>query len=323
MMFANSISAKLNINKEIIVLDCLFIGSATQDVLLLIDEPPQSNRRLLARDISYVSGGIAATAASAFQTLGGSAGLVTAKGEESEITSFIVKDLEGQNFPYLQMVAVKGGMSSFSAIQVERNGSRCITHYGGCIQQINVSSIDTSMFSETKLIHLGGLSDTAVVECAQFYKENYQGIVSVDGGNYSISVLESLLPYVDIMILDDTTVKKEFALPNKAVCKYFSDKGVTVSCVTMGPHGALAYFHDEYYSAPAFPVSVLDTTGAGDNFHGAFLYCYAVRHYDMETTLRFCNTFSAITCTGLGGRSRQLCFEEIWKAIEKGEYDAK
>lgn len=62
--------------------------------------------------------------------------------------------------------------------------------------------------------------------------------------------------------------------------------------------------------------SVTDTTGAGDNFHGAFLYCL-MQGWDIERTLRFCNTFSALTCMGLGGLAAEPTLEETLQKMEE------
>ena len=82
-----------------------------------------------------------------------------------------------------------------------------------------------------------------------------------------------MLPYVDVFIPDDKTVSKTLGCSPEDACRYYAEKGVRVSCVTMGDKGSVAYAHNTFHYAPPTKVSVLDTTGAGDNFHGAFLYC--------------------------------------------------
>ena len=52
------------------MLDCLFIGSATKDILMMVDAPPASDQRIAARAVTHACGGIASVAASAFQKLG-------------------------------------------------------------------------------------------------------------------------------------------------------------------------------------------------------------------------------------------------------------
>lgn len=297
------------------MLDCLFIGSSTQDLMLLVDAPPLSDQRIVALKKSYTSGGIAATAASAFQKLGGKTGLITTVGDDSDETSYIKKDLAERHLSYLKVIKIPGAESSFSAIQIERNGKRCITHYGGCIKELNLGLLDFEVLQETKIIHLGGLDGQFIVKLAKYCKENTNAMVSIDGGNYSRDVLNSLVPYVDIMILDDKTVENAYGFSNKEACKYFADCGIPISCVTLGPKGAIAFQKGQYFFQPAMKINVLDTTGAGDNFHGAFLYCL-LQQFDLSKILLFCNAFSAITCTAMGGRVGEPTFEETIQFIK-------
>lgn len=74
------------------------------------------------------------------------------------------------------------------------------------------------------------------------------------------------------------------------------------SCVglTLGPGGSVLRYHDEIVHVPGFPVPVVDTTGAGDVFHGAFLYGF-LQGWEAGDILRFANAVSALKCTCLGG----------------------
>ena len=131
------------------MLDCLFIGSTTKDTLLLVDAPPASDQRIAASAVVHTCGGVASVAASAFQKLGGSAGLITAVGDPSDVTDFIAKNIMARNLPYASLLRVPGTNSPFSAIQVESNGKRCITHFGGCIRQLTLDMLDKQALADT------------------------------------------------------------------------------------------------------------------------------------------------------------------------------
>ena len=255
------------------MLDCLFIGSTTKDTLLLVDAPPASDQRIAASAVVHTCGGVASVAASAFQKLGGSAGLITAVGDPSDVTDFIAKNIMARNLPYASLLRVPGTNSPFSAIQVESNGKRCITHFGGCIRQLTLDMLDKQALADTNMIHLGGLEEFFCAELATYCKEHTDALISVDGGNLSREATDRMLPYVDVFIPDDKTVSKTLGCSPEDACRYYAEKGVRVSCVTMGDKGSVAYAHNTFHYAPPTKVSVLDTTGAGDNFHGAFLYC--------------------------------------------------
>jgi sulfofructose kinase len=58
----------------------------------------------------------------------------------------------------------------------------------------------------------------------------------------------------------------------------------------------------EFFHQPAFRVRVVDTTGCGDVFHGAFLYG-VLRGWDLRRVARFASAVAALKCRKLGGRA--------------------
>ena len=91
-----------------------------------------------------------------------------------------------------------------------------------------------------------------------------------------------------------------------------------VAAMTLGVDGCLALDGDGFHYSPAFVVNCVDTTGAGDVFHGAF--CYAVlQGYHLDRVLEFSNAMAAINCKSLGARGRIATLEEVEQIIEQGE----
>ena len=298
------------------MLDCLFIGSQTKQTLRLVASPPASYQCIAASAFSHACGGVASVAASAFQKLGGSAGLITAVGDPSDVTDFIAANIAERRLPYADLIRVPGTDSPFSTIQVEASGKRCITHFGGCIRQLTLDMLDKNALAGAKMIHLGGLEEHFCGELAAYCKRNTSALVSVDGGNLSREATDRMLPYVDVFIPDDKTVAKTLGCSPEDAYRYYAEKGVHVSCVTMGDKGSVAYADGTFHYAEPVQVSVVDTTGAGDNFHGAFLYCLT-QGWDLDRTLRFCNAFSGLTCQGLGGLAAEPTLEVTLRKMEE------
>jgi len=66
-----------------------------------------------------------------------------------------------------------------------------------------------------------------------------------------------------------------------------------VAAMTLGSHGALARTQGQYFYSPGYVVDSVDTTGAGDVFHGAF--CYGVlQGMPMLDALEFSNAMAAL-----------------------------
>ena len=78
--------------------------------------------------------------------------------------------------------------------------------------------------------------------------------------------------------------------------------GPKVVVFTLGEKGCVAMDGRGFYVIPGFEVDVVDTTGAGDVYHGAFIYGL-LQGWDTNKISRFSNAVSAIKCTRLGGRA--------------------
>ena len=240
------------------MLDCLFIGSATKDTLLMVEAPPASDQRIAASAVVHACGGVASVAASAFQKLGGSAGLITVVGDPSDVTDFIASNIAERQLPYVDLIRVPGTDSPFSTIQVEASGKRCITHFGGCIRQLTLDMLDKNVLADAKMIHLGGLEEHFCGELAAYCKRNTGALVSVDGGNLSREATDRMLPYVDVFIPDDKTVAKVLGCSPEDACLYYAERGVRISCVTIGDKGSVAYAGGTFHYAEPVRVSVVD-----------------------------------------------------------------
>jgi sulfofructose kinase len=106
--------------------------------------------------------------------------------------------------------------------------------------------------------------------------------------------------------------------PFRALELIHREYGMKVAAMTLGAYGALAYSEGRFCYSPAFVVNCVDTTGAGDIFHGAF--CYAVlERYALEEALEFSNAMAALNCTVLGARGGIARSTEARRLTAKAE----
>jgi len=124
--------------------------------------------------------------------------------------------------------------------------------------------------------------------------------------------LEALLEYVDFPITsrdfpERLTGEKDLL---QSLPKIFSKFKCHLMAATLGPLGVIAWDGVRFILCPGFRVKAVDTTGAGDIFHGAFLYAM-VRGMVLEETLEFCCAAAALNCTAVGARGRIATLREI------------
>jgi sulfofructose kinase len=129
-----------------------------------------------------------------------------------------------------------------------------------------------------------------------------------------------VLPHVDYLVASSEfpTAWTGQSDPFKALELMQREYGMKVAAMTLGAHGAVARENGEFFYSPAFVVNCVDTTGAGDVFHGAF--CYAVlQEMPMRDALEFSNAMAALNCTALGARGGIRGLEEIHGLMARGE----
>jgi sulfofructose kinase len=173
-----------------------------------------------------------------------------------------------------------------------------------------------------RMLHIDG-HDTPAVERAAAIARSHAIPVTVDVDTIYHG-FDRVLPHVDYLV-----ASSEFPTawtgqndPFKALELMQREYGMKVAAMTLGAHGALARENGKFFYSPAFVVNCVDTTGAGDVFHGAF--CYAVsQEMPMRDALEFSNAMAALNCMALGARGGIRGLEEIRNLITHGERRAE
>ncbi len=88
--------------------------------------------------------------------------------------------------------------------------------------------------------------------------------------------------------------------------------------ITSGSRGCTAFWENEIFHQPAYPVKSVDTTGAGDIFHGAYALCVS-RGRDPFYACRYASAAAALSTRGTGGQAAIPVEEEVLKLLQSGE----
>jgi len=178
--------------------------------------------------------------------------------------------------------------------------------------------ITPEKISCARLLHIDGHDTPAVERAARLAREHAIPVtVDVDSVYHGF---ERVLPLVDYLIASSEfpaqwTNERD---PFKALELMQNEYGIRVAAMTLGAHGALARFEGRFVYSPAFVVNCVDTTGAGDVFHGAF--CYSVlRGMSLRESLDFSNAMAALNCTAIGARGGIRGPEEVGELMGRAE----
>jgi sugar/nucleoside kinase (ribokinase family) len=248
----------------------LFIGQTYIDVTFLADEIPRGDEKAVARDYAISFGGNAVTAAFACAKLGISPDLLTSMAD----------DWLGRMF--LDMAAKYGisvhhrkvSESSLSFI-MPHGGKRAIVR---CRDDHYLHPFPPLNLGKARGLHLDGHQGDAAIHYAKAFRE--AGILtSLDGGGLRENTHE-LLAFIDVAVVAERLCEQMDMNPSQMLA-YLKSRGCRVGGVTLGERGMVWYDETgEERVLPALDVPgelVVDTNGAGDIFHGSYMYSAMAR----------------------------------------------
>jgi sugar/nucleoside kinase (ribokinase family) len=128
--------------------------------------------------------------------------------------------------------------------------------------------------------------------------------------------LGSCLPHTDLLFVNEEEGKRLSGEPDaSSAARRLRASGPRVVVMKLGAAGCLVSGPGMEFREPAFDVPVVDTTGAGDCFAGAFLAAL-VRGNSYQEAARFANAVAALTIQGLGASTGVRSWEETvaWMA---------
>jgi sugar/nucleoside kinase (ribokinase family) len=186
-------------------------------------------------------------------------------------------------------------------------------------RQLNTIELDKNYISTAKYVHLGEMGE-AQVQTAVWAKE--MGITVVDDAGYFNPQTNIHTDLIDVFIGSENYYNGLFHDNNyENNCKTVQKRGPKIVVFTLGAKGCVGVDGDRYFTCPAYHNIVpIDTTGAGDVFHGAFIFGL-LQDWDIEKISKFSSAVSAIKCTRLGGRAAIPNYETVLKFIKTGVID--
>ena len=183
--------------------------------------------------------------------------------------------------------------------------------------RLSPASFTREMISTTRLLHIDAHDIDAASLAAQFARQ--AGIPVTLDVDTIYKGFDRVLANVDYLIANSEfptqwTGERD---PLRALELIQNEYGIRVAAMTLGSYGALARAGGRFVYSPAFIVNCVDTTGAGDVFHGAF--CYSVlQNMPLRDALEFSNALAALNCKALGARGGIAGYEQAKALIECG-----
>jgi sugar/nucleoside kinase (ribokinase family) len=248
-------------------MQALFIGQTYIEVTFITDHLPTGDEKHVAEAYAVSFGGNAVTAAFCCAKLG----IVP------DLIATVANDWLGRMFQdmcakyAISLHGRKVNSSSLSFI-MPKEGKRAIVR---CRDDKHIHPFPHLNLGSCRALHVDGHQPDAAIYYAKLCRES--GILtSLDGGGMRSNTHE-LLQFIDVAIVAERLCEQMNLTPDKMI-EYLKSRGVRIGGITMGERGLLWYDETGAVQAlPALPIPlerVIDTNGAGDVFHGAYIYSY-------------------------------------------------
>jgi sulfofructose kinase len=291
-------------------------GENAVDLVCRVPHYPEHDTKVRMERLLRMGGGQIATVCSLCARFGLRTRYVGRVGDD-DLGRFMREELAKDPMD-LVLETVPGAFNHHSLIIVDRpTGGRTIIWDRDPRLRYQEGELDRSRLVEGQILHLDGNDLAASVQAAGWAREAGMRVcLDIDRVQPGI---EALLQATDFLIASRTFVS---AFGGQADWRINLTR-VARACpgfvaVTRGDRGAAALWDGEVYEFPAFSVEVVDSTGAGDMFHGGFLYG-VLRGWSVGRCMRFSNAAGALACTQYGARASIPRLASVLELEETGE----
>ncbi len=291
------------------------IGSALFDILMTADGFPKEDTKMKGSSTRLQCGGPCATALVTMRKLGIGVQYMGTLGDDM-YGNFIRREFTRFGVEHDMVRTVEGGQSfhSFVLINTKKSTRTCIWNKGTLLPA-EVKDVDLEALRRAKYLHLDGHQLEAAIYAAGKAKE-FGVKVSLDAGG-AYPGIERLLPLVDVLIPSEEfahafTGAAEIEVAATILEERFQPE---ILIITQGKKGGFIWKDKKAVRYPVYPVNAIDTNGAGDTFHGAFLVG-RIKEMSVTEAATFASAVSAFKCTRFGAQDGIPGYEETMEFMK-------
>lgn len=275
--------------------DVLCVGHACYDLIFSVAAHPAADEKIVASDFISCGGGPAANAAVAISRLG----------SKAAFSGYLGQDLYGDKH-YQELrdddvntdFIVRGtSPTPLSTVLVKPDGKRALINYKGDTKVLPVGAVDFSALN-SKVMLFDGHEPYLSMLLADFARKT--GIPTVlDAGSVHDGTM-AMIGHVDYLVCSEKFAQQFTGDVERTLARLARVAPTVV--ITLGERGLIWQRGKKRGESPAFPVTAIDTTGAGDAFHGAFAAALAAG-MEWQNILRYASAAGALCCTKIGART--------------------
>lgn len=298
--------------------DICGVGDADIDIMVAVKDFPERGQKSSGRILGKYPGGMVANLLASASAMGAKCCGILCVGDD-EFGHISLNDLKDRGVDISSSIIRKGADTYFTTNCIAPDGEkRMILCFGDAIYP-SPEEVDTTKLASSKICQMTGSHISLSIPIAKKAKERGT-LVSLD-----LERLNKKMSDIDkktLLSLSDIVFPNEEGLFSysgesdiEKGANILLSMGPSVVVVTRGEKGADLFTKEEHYHMPALADSVLDTTGAGDTFNGAFLASLA-QGYDLKNCLALASAAAAIQVGAVGCRTSLSSLDTALKYLK-------
>ena len=329
-------------------IDIVGIGASTLDRFIVVDHYPTGREVQQVVSSTTDGGGPVATALAVAGKYGARTAMIDSIGDDM-VGRHILDDFEKYNVNTNAIQVESGTNSGVATILVKQStGERAVFFERSTATEPDFLEVHKQLIEDAYILHING-RHRQLMRSAMAVAKEAGTIISLDGGAQRYD--EDMKPITEdshiVIVARDYAEKYTGATNLEDACRIIHDRGALIAGVTDGANGSYFVWPDgTAYRCESFPQkSIVDTTGAGDSFHGAFLANLAhiinhmkgqetistskshgasiravelikhCAHSDLEKAAIFASAVASLNTQGIGGRSPLPTLQSVQELI--------
>lgn len=317
-------------------IDIVGIGASTLDRFIVVDHYPTGREVQQVISSTADGGGPVATALAVASKYGARTVMIDSIGDDM-VGRHILDDFEKYNVNTDAIQVESGANSGVATILVKQStGERAVFFERSTATEPKFLDAHKQLIESAYILHING-RHRQLMRSAMAVAKEVGTIISLDGGAQRYDEdMKSITEDSHIVIVARDYAEKYTGTTNlEEACRIIHERGALIAGVTDGANGSYFVWPDgtSYRCEPFSQATVIDTTGAGDSFHGAFLarlvkcvyktmdtaqmhmngqellmHC---NHTDLEHVAIFASAVAALNTQGIGGRTPLPSLESV------------
>ena len=330
------------------VIDIVGIGASTLDRFIVIDHFPTGREVQEAISSTTDGGGPVATALATAGKYGSRTVMIDRIGDDM-VGRYILEDFHKYNVNTEGIQVDADAKSGTATILVkQKTGERAVFFERSTATEPEFLEAHKQLIESAYILHING-RHRKLMRSAMAVAKEVGTIISLDGGAQRYD--EDMKPITEashiVIVARDYAEKYTGTTNLEEACRIIHERGACIAGVTDGANGSYFVWPDgtSYRCEPFTQATVVDTTGAGDSFHGAFLanlvhtinhmmgqdatsttkhdrasihaveLLKACAHSDLEKAAIFASAVASLNTQGIGGRSPLPTLKSVQELI--------